>query len=154
MPDKPPRYRVTRPHEVKPSTENLIKKIRSSRRMQALARAVLKRDPLCCDPLRKHTDIYVQSQEAHHIVGLAEDATRAFDMQNMVGLCILCHDEVERLVVRRIKTAHLFAGQEIKVIPRSDDPSISSKTCKPTNGGIYCARMKAFRSTQCAGCNI
>lgn len=126
--------------------QSFARKARSSPRLQGLCRAVLRRDPVCCDPLSLHIGRVVSSTEAHHIKGIAKHPELAFDMKNMKGVCGECHDAVEVLVLRGIDTTDLFSP-----IP---NPSLSLKACSPRGNSIYCARMKLFRSTKCAGCSL
>lgn len=144
MPVRPPKFKIIRPLVQTRDTE--ASRIRSSPRMQALARAVLIRDPLCCDPLREHVGVLRCSVEAHHIVGLAVDPSLAFDMKNLKGLCEECHDSIEVLNLRGFDTRHLFAG-------KASGDEVTRSGCTIRRNSIYCARMKTFRVSKCAGCN-
>lgn len=74
-----------------------IRAIRSTARWARMSAAVLRRDPVCCNPLHLHDDVVTPTTEAHHIVGLAKDLSLAFVFSNCVGLCVSCHREIERL---------------------------------------------------------
>ena len=75
------------------------KKIRSTARWQKVQRRVLRAWPLCCDPFGSHKKdkATVPSAQAHHVIGLREDPDLAFVLSNCRGICLPCHDAIEKL---------------------------------------------------------
>lgn len=88
----------------------LAKKIRSSARWQRMQRRVLRHYPLCCDPFKEHANKgeIVPSLQAHHVIGLREMPELAFVMSNCRGICLTCHDRVEKMHRSGKPTQELF----------------------------------------------
>lgn len=62
-------------------------------------RKVLFRDKGCCVLCLKRNIVEYRGLQVHHIVKRVDDATLAYDMNNLVTLCRTCHEEVEKLSV-------------------------------------------------------
>ena len=84
------------------------RKMRATNKWKLLSEAVRRKWPLCMSPWC--LDRAEPSVCVHHIIGLEEDHTKAFSMDNIVPLCDHCHQMVEDLKVKRKPTAHLFEG--------------------------------------------
>lgn len=89
----------------------LAKKIRSSGRWQKVRRMVMSRQPLCVDPFSFHKDEgrNVPTEHVHHIVGLTKNPNLAYKLSNLAGLCVGCHDRIEKLERSGKATQDLFA---------------------------------------------
>ena len=92
----------------------LAKKIRSSSHWQKMQRRVLRKYPLCCDPFKDHANkeayginehgekVLIKgetapSEQGHHVIGLREMPELAFVMSNCRGICMPCHDRIEKM---------------------------------------------------------
>lgn len=116
----------------------MARDIRKTWRWIKMSRAVIRRDPVCLDPMGMHADQLRPSQSAHHIVGIEEREDLAFDPTNLVGLCFSCHSHLEH-VGRR--------GADIETLVRvalnkrsSDEQNRSAGAAGEPLGGIAIAR--------------
>lgn len=62
------------------------RQIRGSERWKQLAKMYKRRNPLC-QYCRKHP-----AEEVHHIVPLAENPDLGYNVDNLIALCVDCHD--------------------------------------------------------------
>lgn len=63
---------------------------RSTARWRRCREIVLSRQPFCIDPFRIHSQP-VAATEVDHIVAVAVDSSQWFRLENLQGLCRLCH---------------------------------------------------------------
>jgi hypothetical protein len=63
-----------------------------------MSKAARREHPLCSDPFGAHAEsrVYPLAAEAHHIIGVADCPSKAFEFDNVMPLCGDCHDETER----------------------------------------------------------
>lgn len=54
---------------------------------------VLERDNNECQECKKKGK-YAKAKNVHHIIELQDDATKAYDTDNLISLCIYCHNDV------------------------------------------------------------
>jgi 5-methylcytosine-specific restriction endonuclease McrA len=66
-------------------------RIRSSQRWKDCRLVKLRQNPLCEDPRGKHSGCIVIAKEVHHIVPLIEDPSKAYDLANLMSVCVPCH---------------------------------------------------------------
>lgn len=138
-----------------PKKSTHANKVRNSPRWKRLTIAIQARDPVCCDPLAKHSKVVTPTTTTHHLKPIETHPDLAFDPANLVGLCAGCHSSVEILERRGIPTEELV--RTALAACRQDQPigelePMSSAGCRPNGSGIYCVRMNRIKSTHCAGC--
>ncbi len=87
-----------------------LDKLRSSGQWQKARAIVRQRQPLCADPFGTHrrSGIVTPTQQAHHIIGAAENVSQFFDGDNLVGLCAGCHMMIEARERKGVETQYLF----------------------------------------------
>lgn len=71
------------------------RRIRSSRRWQKVRDAILSEAPFCRDPHERHA-VPVLAAEVHHVVPVARAPSLAFDADNLMPVCRVCHELIER----------------------------------------------------------
>lgn len=71
--------------------------IRSSARWKKVARMKLGINPLCEDPFETHKrrNMTETAKQVHHIEGLATAPELAFDLANLMSVCVQCHARLE-----------------------------------------------------------
>lgn len=65
-------------------------KIYNSKKWKQVRELALLRDHLMCIPCAKNGND-VLATEVHHIIELAEDITKAYDLENLESICHSCH---------------------------------------------------------------
>ncbi len=75
-----------------------VAKVHNSVRWQRLRAAKRASNPTCEDPFAMHESSgrVVLADQVHHIVPIARDPSRAFDMDNLMCVCRACHERLER----------------------------------------------------------
>ena len=104
MPKKPRVHKMNSPGRLhkNPYDPDRATKIRSTYRWQRIRSQVRRRNPLCADPFGDHEGIPVATQEIHHIKSLNQFPELAFDLENLQGLCIDCHQKIDHIRGRGI----------------------------------------------------
>lgn len=74
-----------------PSTRN--RKVYASNRWKLLSEAKRRRDPLC-EHCIEH-GISTAATEAHHIVPISDAPWLAYEISNLLSLCVECHRAVD-----------------------------------------------------------
>lgn len=81
--------------DIDPQTKtlSLARQIRHAKRWQKCREMVLRRNPLCVDPYGWHASDrrVVVAVQVDHIVPLATRPDLAYDLENLQGLCTMCH---------------------------------------------------------------
>lgn len=91
------------------------KRIRDSAPWKRFVQRHRAQHPLCVDPFGFHAKegVSVPAESRHHVKPLQQCTyDEAFDPANVVGLCWVCHNKVERMERNGQATAHLFGGSE------------------------------------------
>lgn len=83
-------------------------RIRSSAKWQRLRRYLKAKHPICCDPLARHPFTTEPTVDIHHIQGLADAPSLAFEAANLAPVCRPCHNMIEALSARGIDTTTHF----------------------------------------------
>ena len=78
-----------RPIRKKESTERT--KLRTCRRWDKTRKAVNKRDRFVCRICLAKRRITVDGLETHHIIPIAEEPCKAYDLDNLITLCVRHH---------------------------------------------------------------
>ncbi len=86
------------------------KKIRSSARWRRVRMRILKKNPLCVDPLGHHKEdgIVELGTQVHHVKGLTDYPELAFVLENLVPICTYCHARIEKMERANRSTEHYF----------------------------------------------
>ena len=68
-------------------------RLRHTKRFRRLRLIVLARDPLCRDPYGNHeaSGRVALAEQVDHVVPLCERPDLAYDLENLQGLCVRCH---------------------------------------------------------------
>lgn len=64
---------------------------------QSLRKEIIQRDKGCCVLCLLRGRIEYRQLQVHHIVKRVDDITLAYERSNLVTLCRVCHEEVEKL---------------------------------------------------------
>lgn len=67
-------------------------------------------EPFCRDPFNVHGKLPPPARESHHVRPLITHPELAYDLDNLAGLCVTCHRQIEALEAAGQPTHHLFAG--------------------------------------------
>jgi 5-methylcytosine-specific restriction endonuclease McrA len=96
--DGQPHTRTRGPTVSKDEAEAMARTIRSGRRWRELRAAFIARNPLCADPLSWHAMLgqRVPAEDVHHVVPLREAPHMAYCWSNLLSLCRVCHEAVDR----------------------------------------------------------
>lgn len=68
---------------------------------KAIRRQVILRDKCCLLCLRRRGYYELRSLQVHHIIKRIEDESLIYDPSNLVTLCRSCHEEMEKLPVKK-----------------------------------------------------
>ncbi len=92
---------------------NAARKIRGTMRWKRVREMAMNRCPLCFDPFQEHKRFGVvqPTDHIHHVIGINENHLLAFDLENLVGLCVQCHNKIESMERNGKETKHYFAGR-------------------------------------------
>jgi len=73
------------------------KQIRSSARWRRVRAKQMSRQPLCADPFGQHErdGITIAGEQVHHVKPLRTHADLAFDLSNLMTVCIGCHAKLD-----------------------------------------------------------
>jgi len=85
-------------------TDSEAVKIRSSKEWQNVRAAAFARMPLCCDPLGRHPNVDVPTEELHHIEPLRVAPEKAFLIKKRLKLYGPCSIEHFRKFFRNEKS--------------------------------------------------
>lgn len=76
----------------------------SSRKWNKTRQQVIVRDNgICVLCFLKHNRIFSKALEVHHIVKRIDDPSLMYDLDNLVTVCRECHEELEKLPVKKQK---------------------------------------------------
>lgn len=77
--------------------------IRNRQRWREMSARVRAKQALCEDPLGRHKaeGVIVAASEVHHVVPIAQDASKAHTEENLMALCRSCHLEMEKRCARK-----------------------------------------------------
>ncbi len=104
------RERGQRPIVNYPKRATEASRFRDSRRWKNVRKLAWQRMPLCVDPFGTHERLgrIEVSEDIHHIRSVAARPDLACDLDNLAGLCRMCHARVSGMERAGQKTAHLF----------------------------------------------
>lgn len=70
---------------------------------QSLRREIIRRDRGCCVLCLIRGRIEYRQLQVHHIVKRVDDISLAYEKSNLITLCRVCHEEVEKLSPKKQK---------------------------------------------------
>lgn len=74
--------------------------LRRGSRWKKCREMYLDESPLCQDPFGDHSRYgqVVAAEEVHHKIAVVDNPNKAFEVNNLAGLCTSCHARIEALV--------------------------------------------------------
>lgn len=154
-------------------------KLRRLNRWKLLASRLKTKTPCCANPFGLHGA--KPAEDIHHILPLKDFPELAFTLDNLVGLCRLCHGKIEHLERKGVPTFWIFLGdtpeggsKSLKLFKHRTDRLVKKFSREssgrnyfdggsPLQGGaclrvraldnqVFCNRQLKPKSTYCGSC--